>query len=101
MFAQLFLGLFFIIKGVVEHLARKPNLFVSEAQLNQEETYVKKVGKIHIVLGLIFVIMGQIEYRFQPESFIFISVYLVLGLSCLVTILFLNKKYTGYYILRS
>ncbi len=105
MFAQLILGSFFVIKGIVEHFSRKPNFFISEITLRSIfskflPNYLKKVGKTHIVFGFIIISMGQIEYRFNPELWIFINSYIVLGLSCIAVLLYLNKRYSGNYILR-
>lgn len=105
MFAQLFLGIYFIVQGIVEHYVRKPNLFLSEAMMQRISkddlpTYLKKVGKSHMVLGILIATMGQIEYRYNPELWIFIGTYIVLGLVCISTIAYLNKKYSGKYLLR-
>lgn len=105
MFAQLFLGIYFVVKGVVEHYARKPNLFLSESTIqsiskDKLSSYLKKVGKVHIVLGIFIATMGQIEYRYNPELWTFIMTYIILGLACIAMIAYLNKKYSGNYILR-
>ncbi|GGA60025.1 hypothetical protein [Ornithinibacillus halotolerans] len=105
MFAQLFLGIFFIIKGIVEHIARKPNLFIPEAAVQnipKEElsNYLKKVGKVHILLGAFIASMGQIEFWYKPELWIYITTYIVLGFGLIGILLYLNKRYSGSYIMR-
>ncbi|CQR47530.1 hypothetical protein BN1058_01853 [Paraliobacillus sp. PM-2] len=105
MFAQLFLGIYFVVKGIVEHFARKPNLFLSEdtiQRISKENlpSYLKRVGKTHIFLGIFIAIMGQIEHWYNPEHWIFILTYIVLAFACLGIIVYLNKKYSGDYILR-
>ena len=105
MFAQLFLGIYFVLKGIVEHYTRKPNLFVSEGTIQSVykenlPSYLKRIGKIHIFLGVFIAIMGQIEHWYNPELWIFIMVYIILGFACIGVIIYLNKKYSGDYILR-
>lgn len=105
MFAQLFLGLFFIIKGIVEHFARKPNLFVFERQIQnipkeKRTSYLKKVGKVHIVLGAFIMTMGQIEYRYDPDTSMFITTYILIGFGLIGLLIYFNKKYSGSYVLR-
>lgn len=104
MFAQLFLGFFFIVKGIVEHFSRKPNLFLSEAAIQSISTaelssYLNKVGKTHIALGVFIASMGQIEYRYNPELWVFITVYIILGLAFIAVIASLNKRYSGSFML--
>ncbi len=101
MFAQLFLGVYFVIRGISEYFS-KPNLFtvptVFEAT-NKENlpVYLKKIGMAHIYLGLLFIMMGQIEYWYNPEPKIFITTYITLGGLFVLLITFINKKYTGDY----
>ncbi|HLU21428.1 MAG TPA: hypothetical protein VKZ77_02980 [Bacillaceae bacterium] len=100
MYAQLFLGIFFIIQGITKHFSRKPNLLISKVvfqRLSDEEvsSYLKKVGKVNILFGLIVVTMGQIEYRYQPNPWIFLPTYILLGLACIALIIYINKRYTG------
>lgn len=104
-FAQLFLGIYFVVKGIVQHYSKEPNLFVSEISVqiiskDKLPNYLKKVGKIHIILGIIIATMGQIEYRYNPEPRTFIITYIILGLICISMLFYLNKKYAGNYILR-
>jgi|SRR5690554_1357984 len=105
MFAQLLMGIFFIIRGTVEIFARKPNYFLSKGTIDSipKENlpiYLKRVGIVHILLGVLFATMGHIEYWHNPEPRIFITIYIVIGLILLGMIVFLNKKYSGNYILR-
>ncbi|QHS23174.1 hypothetical protein GWK91_09535 [Virgibacillus sp. MSP4-1] len=93
------------MKGIVELYVRKPNLLISEAMIlsfSKENLpkYLKKVGKIHIFLGVFIAVMGQIEYRYNPELWTFILVYVVIGLACIARIIYLNKEYSGDYLLR-
>ncbi|MFA9560502.1 hypothetical protein ACERII_24690 [Evansella sp. AB-rgal1] len=105
MFALLFLGIYFVVIGIVEHYARNPNLFISEATIQSisEENlpnYLKRAGKIHIFLGIFIAIMGQIEYWYNPELWIFIMTNIILAFGYLGLIFYLNKKYSGNYKLR-
>ncbi|ACB84454.1 hypothetical protein [Natranaerobius thermophilus] len=108
MFGQLFLGIYFIIKGIVEFRVKKPdkpNIFISEALINSMPheilpEYLNKLGMAHIGLGILIATMGQVEYWFDPNIEIFITTYIVLGAIFLGTIFILNKKYTGKFIIR-
>ncbi|MGD6856420.1 hypothetical protein [Bacillus infantis] len=102
---QLILGIYFIAIGIGEHYSTKPGFFLSKDTVqciakDDLPIYLRKIGKIHIVLGLLFVTMGQIEHRYNPDLLVFIMTYIVLGLSCFFLIIYLNKKYSGKYILR-
>lgn len=93
------------MKGIVQHYSRESNLFVPEiaTQIISKDKlpiYLKKIGKIHIILGITIATMGQIEYRYNPESLVFLTTYITLGFACISMIFYLNKKYTGNYILR-
>lgn len=106
MYAQLFLGVFFVIKGIVECLSRRTNFFVSRAMVDnitqKEELpkYLRKIGIAHVLLGILIITMGQIEYRMKPDLSTFIIAYIILGCSYLMVITLLNKRYSGYYFLR-
>lgn len=105
MVTQLLLGIYFIGKGIVEQYSRNSNLFFSEATIQSISNdnlviYLRRIGKIHMILGILFVTMGQIEYRYNPEPMFFISTYIILVLVCILMIIYLNKKYLGNYVLR-
>src|SRR5690625_2923549 len=102
MFVQLFLGIYFVAKGIVELYARKPNFLLSEGTIlsipkKNLSSYLKRVGIVHIFLGTFVATMGHIEYWHNPELWPFIMTYIIIGFTCLGIIVYLNKKYTGYY----
>ena len=104
-FVQLFLGIYFVVQGIVHLNSKQSNFFVSETvvQMIKKEQlpiYLKKVGIIHILIGILMVTMGQIEYRYQPNPKTFVSIYIILAFSCVSMLFFLNKKYTGHFIIR-
>lgn len=105
MFVQLFIGIYFVVKGLVELYARKPNLFLSEGTIQSipEENlsnYLKSIGAVHILIGIIVTIMGQIEYWYNPNIWVFIMAYIIIVFAFLGILSYLNKKYSGNYILR-
>lgn len=105
MFAQLFLGIFFIVKGIVLYFSKKPNFFFAEVKLRNvskeaSANYLRTVGKVNIIFGVIVVAMGQIEYRINLDPWMYLITYIIIGLSLITSLLLLNKKYTGNYILR-
>jgi len=105
MYAQLFLGLFWIILGIVTYFKRKPGLLLSATvtpNIFEKDlpSYLKKSGKVQFCFGVFVIIMGQIEYRMNPEFWIFITSYIVVGSVCISIKAHLNKKYSGKYILR-
>lgn len=104
-FVQLFLGIYFVVEGIVYLNSKQSNFFVSETMVQmikkeQLPIYLKKVGIIHILIGILIVTMGQIEYRYQPNPKTFVSIYIILALPCVSMLFFLHKKYTGHFIIR-
>src|SRR5699024_12122940 len=84
MYAQLFLGLLWIILGTVTYFKRKPGLLLSATittNIFEKDlpSYLKKISKVQIFFGVFVIIMGQIEYRMNPEFWIFITSYIVVG----------------------
>lgn len=98
MFAQLLVGIYFIVTGVAEYFTKKPNWFVSSRRIERVSTenvsiYLRKVGKVHIFLGMFIATMGQIEQWLKPELSIFITTYIVIGFGCIGMVSYLHKKY--------
>ncbi|MGM8216738.1 hypothetical protein ACLIA0_14475 [Bacillaceae bacterium W0354] len=105
MVAQLFIGIYFVVKGIVELYSRKPNYFLSEGTIQSIpkenlSSYLKSIGAVHILIGIIVAMMGQIEYWYNPNLWIFIIAYIMIVFAFLGILLYLNKKYSGNYILR-
>ena len=92
MFAQLFLGINFIVIGIVQHYSKKPSFFLSEdviQRISKKELpcYLRRVGKAFVALGILFITMGQIEYHYNPEISAFIVTDIILGLACILNVL--------------
>ena len=100
--SQLFLGIYFVVIGIVHLNSKQANFFVSETivQIIKKEQlpiYLKKVGIIYILIGILMATMGQIEYRYQPNLKTFVSIYILLALPCVSMLFFLNKNIHEFF----
>jgi len=99
-FAQILLGIVFIGMGI-SHLL-KIKTFVSNRILdklgkNEIEKYQKGLIFPHVMIGVIFIIMGIIENKEILQTPVFVGLYIILAIFPLSMILLNNKKYTDSY----
>jgi hypothetical protein len=102
-FAQIFLGIGIIAKGIFHwanstvFISNKVKQKISEHQL---EEFQKGMVLPHFLLGMLFIGMGIIEEMNIFKTSIFVVIYIVLAVIPLGMILVNNKKYSGDYFLR-
>lgn len=103
MFAQIFLGIGIIVKGIFHwantnvFISNKVKQNISEHQLGE---FQKGMVLPHFLLGMLSIVMGIIEKMNILKTSIFVAIYVVLAVIPLGMILVNNKKHSGDYWLR-
>ncbi len=102
MYAQIFLGLAIIIKGILHWInssiviSSKVKQVISEHHMKE---YQHRVALSHFILGILFISMAILESMKILQTPLFIAIYILLAAIPLGMVLFNNKKYSGYYFL--
>ncbi|MFC5986376.1 hypothetical protein ACFPXP_08010 [Marinicrinis lubricantis] len=101
MFAQIFLGIWMLVRGLC-HLFKLNFLLRKSVMhtLSEEELASFHRGLVlpYILLGMTFIIMGIVESKDILSMPLFLAIYIILGAVSLTLILINNKKHSGYYI---
>lgn len=100
MFAQIFLGILTIVRGVLHWVNSKVvvnDRVISNISEDQIRKFQKGVALPHFLLGILFISMGIIEKMNIFQTPIFIAIYIILGIIPLGMILINNKRFSGNY----
>jgi|GEM_PF-2402157 len=84
MFAQLALGIFMFFRGMnhfsVKATDKSEAINMKIRNRERRRAFYRAIGKVQMSLGILFVVMGQVEYHIHFEDIrIFIGIYVVLG----------------------
>jgi cytochrome b561 len=100
MYAQIFLGIAIIIKGILHWINSSIVISNKVKQVirgHQMKEYQGRVALSHFLLGILFISMSVLENMKILQTPLFIAIYIVLGAIPLGMVLIYNKKYSGYY----
>lgn len=102
MYAQIFLGLAMIIKGICNLLKLKIVISKNAKKMideNDLSSFQKGLALPYFLLGIIFITMGLIERENIIQRPMYIGIYIILAAIPLAMVLANNKKHSGYYFL--
>ena len=100
LYAQIFLGVWMLINAVLNLFQVKIFLKKSAISiLSKEELASYQRGFVlpYTLLGILFIVMGNIESKDLLSTPVFIVVYVILASIPIAMVFRNNKKHSGYY----